>query len=209
MSGRGQVALRRVYLLFILSGFWLVASLIITLFPLRAHALVPELFDSAKSTFKSLDNETKKIPGLPRVPIPNDDNSSGGGSKSGKGGTVSSSGTSSSTSNNTASSGSGTTSKPATTPLATYPTLSLATKPLGATPLPTTTLASAETHTGTSGVAVSDGKPRLVLLEPSDEGWRVLGIAWYWWLAAAILFAAGGIAMREFRRISKVKETWA
>ncbi len=34
-------------------------------------------------------------------------------------------------------------------------------------------------------------------LEPTDQGWRILGVLWYWWLLPAAALTAGGIMLKR------------
>lgn len=202
MSRRGLVPRYGTYLFFSLVGF-LLASILMTVFtPQRAHALMPELLQSTTSVLQKTTNRTTRLVPIlrpilqPSSPAP----STGGGSNS--------------PSDSVSSSGSATPVGETNTPqdtdnegqkAGTYTPLALAAAPLTPVQKPVATLASTAA-TPARNTSINDGQQRLVLLEPSDEGWRFIGIAWYWWLACAIIFAAASIVMREFKRFAVVKE---
>lgn len=215
MNWRGQTPFKSYYLLLLLPTFLAISALIVILFPLRTHALVPELLDSTKSTLTNVRKQLKPLPSLSSLVTPEASpptNSGGGASTPPKSNPVRSSGSqkqsaptsTSASSSDAAEAESSVKSKEA----AVYPTLPLATAPLETVRPPQATLANAEIDGRTSKqpALLSAGKLQLVLLEPSSEGWQVLGLAWYWWLAGIILLGGGGIAMRELRRVMNVKD---
>lgn len=216
MNVRGQSSLKGAYLLLILAGLWLVPTLVVAFSPLRAQALVPELFGSGKLKQANLSIDIKKTTSYTSSLFTSRDNSSSSvnktspdkGDKSKVNNSSDTSTTSAPSTKTTTPTGS-TTSVPTPKQAATYPTLSLVAKPLKAVTLPAATLVSAGAAPVPSPVVLTDGRPRLVVLEPSDEGWRVFGVAWYWWVAMIILGGGGAIATREFRRVTKTEETWA
>ena len=201
MSWRGQGHFKKLYLVLVLSAFWLVSSLVITLFPFRAHALVPELLDSTDSLVRSTGQKTKLLQSLLNSQNNSSDNS---GSRS-----SSSSNADDQTAANTTDTSSAATTGDSKKASHASSTIHLAASPLEMVASPAAELASSDAAGVVKGASVvaTDGRPRLVLLEPSDEGWHVLGLAWYWWLAAVILAGSGSIAMREFRRLTKVEDS--
>ena len=216
MNVRGQSSLKGAYLLLILAGLWLMPPLVVAFSPLRVQALVPELFGSGKLRQANLSIDIKKTTSYTSSLFTSRNSSSSSvnktspdkGDKSKVNNSSDTSTTSAPSTKTTTPTGS-TTSAPTPKQAATYPTLSLVAKPLKAVTLPAATLVSAGAAPVPSPVVLTDGRPRLVVLEPSDEGWRVFGVAWYWWVAMIILGGGGAIAMREFRRVTKTEETWA
>jgi hypothetical protein len=49
-----------------------------------------------------------------------------------------------------------------------------------------------------TGVPETDRNASIAAVAPSEDGWRVFGVAWYWWL---LLGVVGGFALQRFRGV--------
>lgn len=62
---------------------------------------------------------------------------------------------------------------------------------------------SAAYATKTFGHMTADTTHTQAILQPSEEGWRLFGVAWYWWLMAIAAITAAAIVVKKIRIRSK------